>query len=207
MANQLSKGKRKSLSPKLSKVLKKIGEAFRTLRKSHGYNTSVTFAISKNLTESQYGKYEAGSENMTIGSLLNTAELFGLTEEDVFNPIFLNLGGGGNSISEKSKAYRISQVRHQVKLLKDEKQENLFDDDDIERIYIIIATCCVQQTKKQIIKKLGLKSKTPNFENLLKFLISAQWIAMTYPEKPNRHDQKYYTTEKGKEILTTTSAP
>jgi transcriptional regulator with XRE-family HTH domain len=201
MKSQASNGKKKVLSTKLYKSLRKIGGAFKALRKEQGFGNSVTFAISKNISESQYGKYEAGSENMTIESLLDTAELFGLTDEDVFNPKFLDLVKGNNSLSDKSRNILITQVRHQVDLLLGEQKANEFDNDDIERIYTIIASCCVQLSKKQIIKKLGLKSKTPNLESLMQFTIGAQWLAMTYPNAPNRHDQKYYTTEKGKGVL------
>jgi len=201
MNDQLKKGKKKTHASKLDNLLRRIGNAFKRQRKGLGYSSSIAFAVSKNISETQYGKYEAGSENMTIETFLNTADLLGLSEEDIFNPNFLALSNNDNSLIEKSKSHLINQVRYQVTLLRGEKKANEFSNDDLERLYIIIASCNIQLSKKQIIKKLGLKSKTPNLENLIKFAISSEWISMTNPEKPNSSNQKYYTTEKGKEIL------
>lgn len=56
-------------------------------------------------------------------------------------------------------------------------------------------------TKTDIVEKVGLKSKSKNFNTVFKIALDNKWIAMTMPENKNSPTQRYYTTEKGKEVL------
>jgi transcriptional regulator with XRE-family HTH domain len=67
------------------KELKKIGLRLKNLRKSSGYTSPDKFSYENNLNRSQYGKYEAGSTNITIGSLVNILNCFGISLSDFFN--------------------------------------------------------------------------------------------------------------------------
>lgn len=202
MENRTKKKVTKSDNPRIIKLQQAIGNSLKILRKGMGYTNYESFANAVELNRSQYGKYEAGRTNMRIGALLETALKFGLTEEDIFNKEFLTLGSVElNPLSEKSHAYLIKQVRHEVELLVGAKDANKFDDNDIERMYLILTSGLDQASKNQILKKIKLKSTTPNFETLLDFLISSKWIVMTHPTTPNRPDQKYYTTKAGKLVL------
>ncbi len=66
------------------KELRKIGARLRGLRKAIGYSNPDKFAYDHELNRSQYGKYEAGSTNITIGSLVNILNIFGVTLEEFF---------------------------------------------------------------------------------------------------------------------------
>ena len=69
-------------NPKVT--LKKIGSKLRKLRKAAGYNNSDDFAYDHNINRSQYGKYEAGAQDMRLSTLLKTVNLLGITLEDFF---------------------------------------------------------------------------------------------------------------------------
>lgn len=73
-------------NPKVT--LKKIGAKLKRLRKAAGYKNSDDFAYDHNINRSQYGKYEAGAQDMQISSLVKTVNLFGLTLEKFFEEGF-----------------------------------------------------------------------------------------------------------------------
>lgn len=64
--------------------LKKIGIKLSKLRKELGYSNSDIFSYENNINRSQYGKYEAGSEDMRISSLIKVLNIFGITLEEFF---------------------------------------------------------------------------------------------------------------------------
>ncbi|WP_214225042.1 helix-turn-helix transcriptional regulator [Pedobacter sp. B4-66] len=74
------------------KELKKIGLRLKSLRKSKGYTSPDTFSYENNLNRSQYGKYEAGSANITIGTLINILNCFGVSLSEFFNEDYEDLG-------------------------------------------------------------------------------------------------------------------
>ncbi|MBB5623204.1 transcriptional regulator with XRE-family HTH domain [Pedobacter cryoconitis] len=67
------------------KELRKIGLKLKSLRKSKGYTSPDKFSYEHNLNRSQYGKYEAGSANITIGTLINILNCFGVSLSDFFD--------------------------------------------------------------------------------------------------------------------------
>ncbi len=67
------------------KELRKIGLRLKSLRKSNGYTSPDKFSYENNLNRSQYGKYEAGSANITIGTLINILNCFGISLSEFFN--------------------------------------------------------------------------------------------------------------------------
>ena len=80
------KGARKHVkvvqNPKVT--LKKIGAKLKKLRKESGYLNSDDFAYDNEINRSQYGKYEAGAQDMRISSLLKAVNSLGLTIEEFF---------------------------------------------------------------------------------------------------------------------------
>jgi len=64
---------------------KKIGLRLKSLRKSKGYTSPDKFAYENNLNRSQYGKYEAGNANITIGTLINILNCFNVSMSEFFN--------------------------------------------------------------------------------------------------------------------------
>ena len=67
-----------------NQLLKKIGNKLARKRKELGYKNSDTFAYDKGLNRSQYGKYEAGSQNLRFSSLVKIINAQGTTVEDFF---------------------------------------------------------------------------------------------------------------------------
>ena len=70
------------------KALKKIGSRPRGLRKAKGYSSPDKFAYEHNLNRSQYGKYEAGNTNLTIGTLISIIDKFEIGLSEFFNEEF-----------------------------------------------------------------------------------------------------------------------
>ena len=73
------------------KELKKIGIRLKGLRKAKGYSNPDKFAYEHNLNRSQYGKYEAGATNITVGTLVAILNNFGVTLSGFFNEEYDNL--------------------------------------------------------------------------------------------------------------------
>jgi len=72
-----------SQNPK--EVLKKMGAKLVKLRKERGYTNSDDFAYDQGINRSQYGKYEAGSQDIRISTLVKIVNSLGLTIEDFFD--------------------------------------------------------------------------------------------------------------------------
>lgn len=70
------------------KELKKIGLRLKGLRKSKGFTSPDKFSYENNLNRSQYGKYEAGNANITIGTLINILNCFGVSLSEFFDEDF-----------------------------------------------------------------------------------------------------------------------
>lgn len=193
----------KHLRKRTSQLLKILGKAFRTLRKNSGYGNSTAFAIAKDLPEGSYGKHEAGSENITLDSIVGIIEAYGLTDEDVFNKDFLALGRTDeeNALTEKSINHMVDQLRHQVKLVSNEAKAYSFDDNDIKDLHNMLVAGWSPSSKRDLFKKIGLNSKTPRFESIMDLLKEAGWMTMTNVGNPNDPGQKYYTTQAGKDAL------
>lgn len=203
MEKQSRKSNRKKENPRHYKLKKTIGNAFQKLRKNAGYSSSEKFANTKDLNRGMYSRYEAGSVDMKITTLLDTAIAHGLSEEDIFNKDFLALGDTSeeNIILKNSEGTIINQVRTQVKIASSEEIANQFDDSDILDLHKIMIATSTPSFRKQLLKTIGLKSKTPRFERILTFAINAKWLAQTHPDSPNHPLQKYYTSEIGRTVL------
>lgn len=65
--------------------LKKIGERLRKIRKEKGYSSPDKFAYEHDINRSQYGKYEAGSEDFRMSSLLKVLNKLGVSLEEFFS--------------------------------------------------------------------------------------------------------------------------
>ncbi|MCL7987052.1 helix-turn-helix domain-containing protein [Sphingobacterium sp. lm-10] len=78
----------KKVSKDLPKEVKKIGLRLRQVRKELGFSNSDDFAYKYELNRSQYGKYEAGSEDLRISSLINILEKIDMSLNDFFNKDF-----------------------------------------------------------------------------------------------------------------------
>lgn len=64
---------------------KRIGIRLRHLRKSMGYTSHETFAYEHGFDRAQYGKYEAGSLNITVGTLIKILNKMKITLPEFFN--------------------------------------------------------------------------------------------------------------------------
>jgi transcriptional regulator with XRE-family HTH domain len=71
-----------NLNPKA--IIKEIGLALKNRRKELGYSSPDKFAYENGIDRSQYGKYEAGTEDMRLSSLIKVLGKMGLTLEQFF---------------------------------------------------------------------------------------------------------------------------
>ena len=69
----------------LPEDVKKIGSRLRAIRKSLGFGNSDDFANRYGLNRSQYGKYESGSEDLRISSLIKVLSKINMSLSDFFN--------------------------------------------------------------------------------------------------------------------------
>ncbi|ETZ24471.1 helix-turn-helix domain-containing protein [Pedobacter sp. V48] len=71
--------------------VKKIGLRLKQIRKERGFNNSDEFAYEFQLNRSQYGKYEAGSEDLRISSLIKILDKLKISLGDFFNQDYENI--------------------------------------------------------------------------------------------------------------------
>ncbi len=72
-----------ALDPRVE--LKKIGARLKSIRKNAGYSSPDKFAYDNEINRSQYGKYEAGSEDLRLSSLIKILNKLGLTLPQFFD--------------------------------------------------------------------------------------------------------------------------
>lgn len=64
---------------------KKIGTRLKQIRKQVGYTSHEKFAYDNGFDRAQYGKYEAGSSNITLSTLLSILNKMQVTLSQFFN--------------------------------------------------------------------------------------------------------------------------
>jgi len=69
----------------LPEDIKRIGTKLRAIRKKLGFGNSDDFANKHGLDRAQYGKYEAGSQDFRISSLIRVLDKMGYKLSDFFN--------------------------------------------------------------------------------------------------------------------------
>ncbi len=65
----------------------------------------------------------------------------------------------------------------------------------------VLNYCQEPKSRDEIFEQMGLYKNTKNFQNHIKPLINAGWLYYTLPNKLTSRDQKYYTTDLGKKLL------
>jgi transcriptional regulator with XRE-family HTH domain len=87
-------GKKKTAKPEKKRVskrdnedIKKLAQRIRALRKSLGYTNADFFAYEKEITRSQYARYETG-EDIRFSSLMKLIRAFGMTPAEFFKEGF-----------------------------------------------------------------------------------------------------------------------
>lgn len=82
-----SKANGKSLQHEQEKVFKQIGARIKALRLKKGYTSYEDFAYEHNISRSQFGKYERGTD-MRISSLVKITAALGITVAEFFSEGF-----------------------------------------------------------------------------------------------------------------------
>ena len=77
--------KRNPNSELLPRDIKRIGIRLKKIRKDLGFSNSDKFANNYDLDRAQYGKYESGSQDLRISSLLKILEKINMKISDFFN--------------------------------------------------------------------------------------------------------------------------
>jgi ATP-dependent DNA helicase RecG len=65
----------------------------------------------------------------------------------------------------------------------------------------VLKYCLMPRTRKSILKEIGISNQTKNYKKHIEPLVDKQLLQMTIPENPKNRNQKYKTTQKGKEKL------
>lgn len=74
-----------------NKEKKKIGIRIKQIRKDRGYSSHETFANENDIDRAQYGKYEAGSSNITLATLIKILNILKINLSDFFNEDYENI--------------------------------------------------------------------------------------------------------------------
>jgi transcriptional regulator with XRE-family HTH domain len=74
---------KKVITEEEKKILKKVGERLKQLRKEAGYTSYEYFAYENNISRPQYGKYEAGA-NIQLNTLIRILGHLNISLEDFF---------------------------------------------------------------------------------------------------------------------------
>ncbi|GLU57350.1 hypothetical protein Dfri01_68110 [Dyadobacter frigoris] len=75
----------KQRDPELDLLLEKIAKKLKEKREELGYTNYENFAFDNNIARSQYGKYEKGTEDLRLSSLLKVLKAMNISFEDFFN--------------------------------------------------------------------------------------------------------------------------
>lgn len=75
---------RKEIGPEIKTQLREVGTRLRAIRKARGYSNYDRFAYENDISRSQYGRYENGSD-MHLSTLLKLLEAHGVTVQDFFS--------------------------------------------------------------------------------------------------------------------------
>lgn len=70
-----------------------------------------------------------------------------------------------------------------------------------EESRLIIKYCLTPHSLKEIMNHMGLRHRQTFLPNYIKPLLERGFLELTIPEKPNSPNQKYRTTEKGRQLL------
>jgi len=65
----------------------------------------------------------------------------------------------------------------------------------------VLMYCVKPKSRDEIFEEIDLYKNTKNFKNNIKPLIDAGWLQLTLPDKLTSRDQKYYTTDLGRQLL------
>lgn len=74
-----------------------------------------------------------------------------------------------------------------------------------DMIKMVLNYCTTPKSRDELFEKIGLYKNTKNFQNHIRPLIDLGWLYFTIPDKLTSRDQKYYTTDLGKKLLTIVS--
>lgn len=75
---------RKEIEPSIKEQLENVGKRLRFVRKARGYSNYDHFAYENDISRSQYGRYETGSD-MHLSTLFKLLEAHGMTIQEFFS--------------------------------------------------------------------------------------------------------------------------
>lgn len=183
------------------KFLIELGTFIRSRRKAIGHNSATTFANSINMDPDQLRKYERGEIPMTLKTLNKILKGLRTPGERLLKQLSDFQETTAPTKSQLLTEEAASHVRLQVEANNGHDVASKLRPEDVQRIGRILIAAFNLVSKNEVVKKVGLSSKSKNFNAVFSIVLNNEWIAMLYPESPKRHDQKYYTTEAGKKIL------
>lgn len=77
----------REIEPHIKQKLLRVGEKLRSIRKARGYTNYDRFAYENDMSRSQYGRYEKGSD-MHLSTLFKLLEAHNITPQEFFSEGF-----------------------------------------------------------------------------------------------------------------------
>lgn len=191
----------KSKEEEFETLQKHIGDFFKRARISLGYKTPEDFANTFGYTLSQYREYEGGTANPTLLTIFRLLKSYGLEDDDLFKFEEDNTKEFDKSLAEKALKLKIEQLKEQVTLALGKKISLEITENSYFRIFQTLTYCVRPKSKSEILKNLGLKNTTNNFQRIMSPALELNWLDMTNPESPNSPKQRYVISDKGKGVV------
>lgn len=98
----------------------------------------------------------------------------------------------------------LSEIDNYLRSLKTVKRDQVEPKllSTLETVFLKVLVFCEKpQSRLAILETLKLYNNSRNFDNYIKPLIEVGWLNLTIPNKPTSKNQRYYTTELGKKLL------
>jgi len=94
-----------------------------------------------------------------------------------------------------------NHLRSQKTVKRDQVEPSLLS--ILDSVFLKVLVFCEQpQSRLAILETLELYNNSQNFDNYIRPLIEVAWLNLTIPDKPTSKNQKYYTSDLGKKLLT-----
>ena len=82
-----------------------------------------------------------------------------------------------------------------------EKKSDQESDQVTDKAKKILSYCIDSRSSAEILTEIGISNHTSNYKRHIEPLLEKELLQMTIPDSPKNRNQKYITTQKGREKL------
>jgi hypothetical protein len=108
---------------------------------------------------------------------------------------------GSDQVSDQEDDQESNYVSNQESNDVSNQESNDVGNQESDHSMKVLKYCLMPKTRKSILKEIGLSNQTKNYKKHIEPLITKEQLQMTIPDNPKNRNQKYITTQKGKEKL------